>query len=174
MKHIVLTGYMGVGKTTLGKQLSAHYGLPFYDTDDALVEGEGQSINDLIFNSEGYFRTLETAYVQLALKKNIPSIIALGGGAFCNPETYKCIQEAHVLTIYLNMSDETCLKQLEQIKSSRPLLNTMQGEQWKIQALNLYQKRRPLYERAHVQIDREGLTIEDLIQRIEKQYGKIF
>lgn len=175
MKHIVLTGFMGAGKTTLGKQLSAHYNIPFYDIDDEICLGERESIEGLISNSEHYFRTLEKAYVACALNKTESSIIALGGGAYCQSDTYKIIQQAKdVITIYIAMSNETCLKQLEYIKTSRPLLNQMDGEQWKVQALNLYQTRRPLYQRANLQVERETCTINVLIECIEKHYGKIY
>lgn len=174
MKHIVLTGYMGVGKTTLGKQLAQHYHCSFYDIDEEIIQGEKSSIQELIEYSEAYFRCLEQAYVNQALNRTQPSIIALGGGAFCQSKTYELIKEANVLTIYINMSDNTCLNYLEQIKASRPLLTAMEGEEWKIQALNLYKQRRPLYERAQMHINREGLDLKDVIQSIEKQYGKIY
>jgi len=174
MKHIVLTGFMGVGKTTLGKQLAAHYNRPFYDIDDEICLGEHQTIHELITDSQAYFRALECEYVQAAIKQEIPSIISLGGGAYCHPKTYNIIKDAQVVSLYLSMSDDTCLQQLEHIKKSRPLLNAMGGDQWKKQALELYQKRRPLYERADIQIAREGLTLKGCIQRIEEYYGKIY
>lgn len=174
MKHIVLTGFMGVGKTTLGKQLSAYFNIPFYDIDDEIIKGERQSIQALIIDSESYFRALENAYICSAIESQKPSIIALGGGAYCQPITYKHIKKANVLTVYLSMSDSECTNRLDIIKSSRPLLNQMTGDQWKQQALDLYQKRRPLYERADMIIDIENLTLENFIQRIEECYGKIF
>ncbi len=165
---------MGVGKTTLGKELSAHYNIPFYDIDDELCKGEGQTIDGLITRSQTYFRKLEKEYVAMAIHRTTPSIIALGGGAYCQPNTFNLINKIKdIITIYISMSDETCLKQLEHIKTSRPLLNVMEGDKWKLQALELYQNRRPLYKRANLEIEREGCTVEALIKHIEKHYGKI-
>ena len=174
MKHIVLTGFMGAGKTTLGKQLAAHYNLPFYDIDEDICEGEHQSIEQLISGSEDYFRSVEYAYVEQALNRNSPSIISLGGGAYCNERTYHLIRSHEVITVYLSMSDETCLNQLERIRSSRPLLNAMEGDEWKSKALNLYQVRKPLYARADLEIKRENVTVEMCAERIEERYGKIY
>ena len=81
-KNLVLTGMMGVGKSTIGKSLAKRLSYNFLDMDRLIEDREGCSIN-IIFKNKGenYFRKIETALSLRELKKN-NTIISLGGGAF--------------------------------------------------------------------------------------------
>ena len=83
-KNLVLTGMMGVGKSTIGKRVASKLSFNFIDIDQLIEQKEGCSIN-LIFKKKGenYFRKLENDTTLSQLKKN-KSVIALGGGAFLN------------------------------------------------------------------------------------------
>ena len=83
-KNLVLTGMMGVGKSTIGKRVASKLSFNFIDIDQLIEQKEGCSIN-LIFKKKGenYFRKLENDITLSQLKKN-KSVIALGGGAFLN------------------------------------------------------------------------------------------
>ena len=83
-KSLVLTGMMGVGKSTIGKKLASELTFNFVDIDSLIEKKEGCSIN-LIFKKKGeiYFRKLENDITLSQLQKN-KSVIALGGGAFLN------------------------------------------------------------------------------------------
>ena len=83
-KNLTLTGMMGVGKSTVGKNLAKRLNFNFIDVDKMIEFKEGASINLIFKNkSEKYFRKLESEITLQALKKN-NSVISLGGGAFLN------------------------------------------------------------------------------------------
>lgn len=82
--HIVLIGFMGSGKSTIGKLLATRMERPFVDMDELIVQKEGKSIAK-IFEEDGeeYFRTVESNVLNDCLASSIPSIISTGGGAPC-------------------------------------------------------------------------------------------
>ena len=83
-KNLTLTGMMGVGKSTIGKNLAKKLNYNFVDVDKIIEEKEGLSINSIFKNkSESYFRKIESDITLSELKKD-SSVISLGGGAFLN------------------------------------------------------------------------------------------
>jgi shikimate kinase len=83
-KNLTLTGMMGVGKSTIGKNLAKKLNYKFIDVDKLIETKEGSSINSIFENkSENYFRKLENEITLQVLKEN-NSVISLGGGAFLN------------------------------------------------------------------------------------------
>lgn len=173
MKHIVLVGFMGAGKSTTGLQLAQYFGKPFYDLDTIIETGESKPITDLISQSESYFRRLETEYLQRTLQKP-QGIIALGGGAFCQEINQDLLKDDQFLTIYLKMTFEFCQKQLVKIKLSRPLLSQMSDENWETKALELYKTRQYHYNKADFTFIIDDWPTEKLIKQIENIDGKIF
>lgn len=98
---ILLIGYRGSGKTTIGKKLADRLWQPFVDTDDLIVRSSGKSIREIFAESgEESFRDLETAALQqaLALKDHI---ISLGGGAVIREQNRQLIQNSGHKAIYL-------------------------------------------------------------------------
>jgi shikimate kinase len=83
-KNLILTGMMGVGKTTIGKRLAKELSYAFIDMDKIIEKQEGESISSIFRNKgEDYFRKIEKKLTIIELKKN-SSVISLGGGAFLN------------------------------------------------------------------------------------------
>ena len=90
MRHIVLIGMMGCGKTTCGKLLSARLGRPLVDTDRAIEQAEGCSISELFARrGEAYFRDRETALVR-ELSRREGLILATGGDSPSGRRTVRC------------------------------------------------------------------------------------
>ena len=87
MNQIILIGFMGAGKTTIGKALAKSLNREFADTDERIEADTGRKIPD-IFEKEGepYFRRLETETLQKLEKEGIPRVIAVGGGLPMQPE----------------------------------------------------------------------------------------
>ena len=102
-KNLVLTGMMGVGKSTIGKRLAKKLGLKFIDLDKIIEKREGTTIKD-IFNTKGedYFRKIEKRTALQEFKKS-NNVIALGGGAFMNKDIRKEVEISGV-SFWLDLS----------------------------------------------------------------------
>ena len=96
LKNLTLTGMMGVGKSTIGKNLAKKLNYKFVDVDKLIEAKEGMSINLIFKNkSETYFRKIENDITLSELKKE-SAIIALGGGAFLNNSIRKCVKKLSI------------------------------------------------------------------------------
>ena len=122
MRSVVLVGMMGVGKSTIGRRLSARLRLPFLDADAEIEAAAGMSIPD-IFEAHGepYFRDGE-ARVIARLIDNGPGVLATGGGAFMREETRNRIR-ARAVSIWLRADADTILRRVKR-RVDRPLLQT--------------------------------------------------
>ncbi|OPX37226.1 MAG: hypothetical protein B1H13_13145, partial [Desulfobacteraceae bacterium 4484_190.3] len=111
MKNIVLIGYRCTGKTSAGKKLSERLGLPFFDTDDLIVERAGMPINKIV-EKGGWdlFRKKEREVIRKlsAMNKNI---IATGGGAFENQENREALKK-NGLFVWLTADVETIMERM--------------------------------------------------------------
>ncbi|MBT2687072.1 shikimate kinase [Bacillus sp. ISL-47] len=165
MKSIYLIGFMGAGKTTIGKELAACLNKEVIDTDEEIVKREKKSIND-IFTEQGelYFRLLETKMLQEL--NNRDAVITTGGGIVVRPENREALKgKGNVFFLYA--TPEEIFKRLEN-DQSRPLLK---GDKIK-QIHELYEERMPLYkDAANVIIDtthkESGFIIKEIISRLE-------
>ncbi|MEG1265102.1 MAG: shikimate kinase [Myroides sp.] len=125
MKKIILVGYMGSGKTTVGRKLNRNLNIDFIDLDEFIEQKEGLKISD-IFNQKGeiYFRKQESIWFNHLLNENKSLIISLGGGTPCYANNHLRLQDDNVLSFYLKASIETLMNRLKQ-DSSRPLLENI-------------------------------------------------
>ena len=121
---ITLTGFMGSGKTTVGKVLADFLGCPFMDLDDLVVKKAGKSIPDIFAqDGEPAFRLLEAQVLRKTVEKYAEStaVLALGGDAVLAPASAALLREKTVC-IYLRATLDTLLARLEGETASRPLL----------------------------------------------------
>ena len=122
MKNIILIGFMGCGKTSVGKRLAQSLNMDFLDTDQLIEEWNGKTISD-IFAEEGEsaFRVMETDCLKKLLEQaRNPFILSVGGGLPIREENRKLLSQiGHV--IYLKVSAEVVYKRLRNDKT-RPLL----------------------------------------------------
>ena len=158
---IVLLGYMGSGKTTVGKQLAKKSYLPFYDLDQYIEAKEGTSISE-IFKTRGeiYFRKIEHTYLKEFLKEKESFILSLGGGTPCYAGNMDVIlQQENTTSIYLQASIQTLKKRLEKNKSKRPIVASLSEEKLtEFVAKHLFE-RREFYNKANhtVKVDEKDL-----------------
>ncbi|RMB60636.1 shikimate kinase [Dokdonia sinensis] len=143
---IYLIGYMGSGKSTIGRLLADKMDRSFVDFDDFIEENEGMSIPKL-FKTKGeiYFRKIEMKYLEeLLLEKEGGRVIALGGGTPCYGNNMDRLQRAKVKTIYLNVSYKALARRLWDNNNNRPLVATIDT----YEALEDY-VRKHLFERSY-------------------------
>ncbi|MFL1896912.1 shikimate kinase [Aquimarina sp. 2-A2] len=122
--NIVLIGYMGSGKSLIGKKLSQRTERPLLDLDVYIEENEKKSISS-IFSEKGeiYFRKKETFYLNQLLKTSKNAIISLGGGTPCFGENMKYIQEDPTSkSFYLQTSLEVLTNRLFKAREKRPVI----------------------------------------------------
>ncbi len=120
--RIVLIGFMGSGKTTVGKLLARKLNMSFFDIDDMIREAAGESIGDIFrYRGEAVFRELEK---QSAVKASTfeNCVIATGGGTLTNAESAKTLKSCGI-AVYLHCSADTVYLRTENDGVDRPLLN---------------------------------------------------
>src|SRR5690606_16946831 len=154
-KPIFLIGYMGSGKTTLGKRLAAKLNRTWVDIDTFIETKLGLTIN-LIFAQFGeeYFRTVESEILKQHSSSNI--IVSTGGGAPCFFDNMKWMNNIGI-TVYLQMSTEAILSRIENAKTSRPLLKDLNNSDLKNFVEYQLKERSIYYNQAHIKVD--GLSI---------------
>ena len=163
MKPIVLVGLMGVGKSTVGRRLAAHLGLPFVDADDEIVEAAGMSITEIFEGfGEDYFRDGERRVIK-RLMDGAPQVIATGGGAFIQEETRKLIQ-AQSTVVWLDANIEILAKRVAR-RDTRPLLI---GKDPKTVLEELAKIRNPIYAQADIHISSSETPHEKTVNLIVK------
>lgn len=157
--NIILVGFMGTGKTTVGKILAQQLNKKFVDMDSLIEERAGKPIS-LIFSEDGeaHFRELERSLAQeLAAMPN--QVIAAGGGIVLNPDNIADFSRTGRV-ICLLASEEEILRRVS-ASADRPLLE--KGD--KLQSIkDLMAKRRPLYEAIHERVNTTGLTPREVAE----------
>ncbi len=162
-KNLVLTGMMGVGKSTIGKKLAKKLKRKFRDIDQLIEEKENLSIRD-IFEKKGesYFRKIEKKITLEELKKT-NLIIALGGGAFVNSTIRKEVKNS-ALSIWLDLNLKSIISRLRNVRK-RPLLNKDNLEE----TLNkIYSERKKFYNESDFRIKCSSLNINKIVNKITR------
>ena len=163
-EHVILIGFMGAGKTTIGKRLSKKLGVSLLDTD-RLIEEEAQITISRIFETKGEeaFRTAETRMLKTLAKYEDKAVISVGGGLPMREENRKILKEMGTV-IYLGVRPSTVIKRLKG-DTTRPLL---QGEDAQKKVRTLLNDREKLYqEAAHLTVDVDGKTVGQITTEIE-------
>ena len=164
-KSLVLTGMMGVGKSTVGKTLAEKLSYEFIDIDKLIEAKEGCSINLIFKNkSENYFRRLENNISLQELSKN-NSVISLGGGAFLNNSIRRAVKKSTV-SFWLDVDINELVKRLNKTKKRPLLLKKNLGETVK----KIYLARKRTYSEANFRIKCNNLNKSAIVEKILKLY----
>ena len=154
---VVLVGFMGAGKTTVGRILAERLGLPFVDSDVLIEERQGRPIKD-IFETEGeeFFRELEHRTVADLLHGQ-DAVVALGGGAVRDARTQAVLREARV--VYLRVSYDEALERVQD-DAFRPMLR-------RPDLAAVYEARTSVYEDASaVTVDTDGRHPDEVARTV--------
>lgn len=166
MNRIFLIGFMGCGKSTVGRNLARALNWKFIDLDQFIQEQEGLSITE-IFNQQGeeVFRLLEkNALEKAATLENV--VIATGGGAPCHHNNLERMKESG-LTIYLKLEPEGLLERLLPARKSRPLIANKSDDELLLFIREKLAEREPFYNQASVIADASVTGIEPYLQLIK-------
>ena len=164
-KNLTLTGMMGVGKSTIGKNLAKKLKYNFFDVDELIENKEGASISSIFKNkSENYFRKIENDITLQVLKRK-NSVISLGGGAFLNKSIRTSAKEKSI-SFWL---DVDIVKLIERLKKSkkRPLLYKKNISDT---VKKIYIEREKIYSKADYRIKCSSLKTKEIVDKILKLY----
>lgn len=162
---VVLLGYMGVGKTSIGEMLSQKLELPFFDLDDLLSKQENLSI-DSIFKNKGeiYFRKREHEFLKNHLQLLPSCVLSLGGGTPCYANNHEFLKASNIISVYLQANVSTLVQRLKKEKQQRPLLATVEDLSSFVGQHLL--ERAFYYNKASLTVDTNNKTIEQIVQEI--------
>ena len=168
MVRIFLTGYMGAGKTTLGKAFARQMNISFIDLDWYIEERFHKTVGELFTErGETGFRELERSMLhEVAEFENV--VISTGGGAPCFFDNMEFMNGAGQ-TVYLKVSVEELAKRLELCKSTRPILKGRSGDELKAFIAESLEKREPFYSKASIVFDAEEMMTDQDVYKISQE-----
>jgi shikimate kinase len=163
--NLALIGFMGTGKSSVGRLAAAHLHFRFVDTDELIESRAGRSIGDIFSQAgEAVFRGIEKQVVS-ELSKVQRTVISTGGGLAANDENLASLKQ-HALVVCLWASPEAIWERVH-TQTHRPLL---QGADPMIKIRELLVKREPFYKRADVLINTEMRSIKEVAQQVLHQF----
>lgn len=165
-KLVFLIGYMGCGKTTVGKKLSKKLNYDFIDTDDAITGMTGKSVTE-IFEQDGEnaFRQLEHSVLNSLSKRNY-LVVSTGGGTPCFFDNMS-LMNASGITVYLQMHPKSLAQRLTDSQIIRPLLQGVSKEELPDEIANHLAQRERFYNRAKIIMKGENLNFDKMVEFIK-------
>ena len=161
MSNIILTGFMGTGKSSVGKMLAQKTGYVFCDLDAIIVGQAGMSINEIFAkHGEAYFRELEANAVK-QISSADKQVVATGGGAVIREDNRMLLRKSGII-VNLEASVEEIFSRLIN-DSERPLLTDRKSVE---KLAELLEQREQYYADADIRIDTTGRKVEDVVQEI--------
>jgi shikimate kinase len=170
-KAIILIGYRGSGKTSVGKRLSAELGRPFFDTD-ALVEKQARMSIDVIVSRMGWshFRELEKQVIESVTGKS-NRIIATGGGAVMDPTNVGYLKRNGWI-FWLKAEAQILRQRIEKDQGAGTVRPSLTGQDPLKEIQAVLVQRHPVYQQVcDFMIDTEGYSVRDVAMRILNSFG---
>ncbi len=164
---IVLLGYMGCGKSTVGNVLAKNLKIEHFDLDFLIEKNENQTVSE-IFRTKGeiYFRKLEATLFNEIINKNEPIVLSLGGGTPCYANNHLLLLAENCVSIYLKASVDTLFKRLCIEKMSRPIIADLQQDSLKEYiGIHLFE-RQFYYNHAQCIVTIDGKTPNEIVTEI--------
>ncbi|BAO74265.1 shikimate kinase [Winogradskyella sp. PG-2] len=166
---VVLMGYMGSGKSTIGKELATVLNYDFLDLDDYISDKENASISNL-FKTKGeiYFRKKETEYLKELTNSSENLVLALGGGTPCYSNNIDLlIRNENVELFYLKLSIPLLTKRLFSAREKRPLISHLNTEEQLMEFIGKHLfERVQYYNQAEYTIDTDHKSKQDVLEII--------
>jgi shikimate kinase len=166
MLRVVLIGFMGAGKTTVGRALATQLHCEFQDLDDLIEQREGQSVAHIFASfGEARFRQAESAALRDLLQENAGQsdlVLALGGGAFVQPQNRTLLEQAGAVTVLLEAPLEELRRRCQAESKVRPLA------QQEARFAELFAARRADYELARFRVQTQGKPVEQVAAEVAR------
>ncbi len=161
MKNLVLIGFMGTGKSVVGRALAARLGRPFVDVDEAIEREQGRPIRKMFAEQgEPVFRAAERAMIQRVTQRD-GQVIAAGGGAVMDEENFSALSQRGWL-VWLTAEPDVILQRIGD-PATRPLLNTADP---RARVAELLALRQATYAKADAVVDTSRRTVEQVMHEI--------
>ncbi|QFF99423.1 shikimate kinase [Psychrobacillus glaciei] len=167
MYKVYLVGFMGSGKSAVGRRLSYLLKMPYYDMDKEIVKNEKKKIPEIFeLNGEAYFRKLETEFLQNFRKESC--IISTGGGVAMNDENIRIMRKTG-LVLFLDATFQDIWIRIKNDKN-RPIVQSSTREELE----QLYNKRRKFYKKsAHITIFTENRPLRQVTEYAGYQVNRL-
>ena len=167
MKTIVLVGFPGSGKSTVGRRLASRLSLPFYDTDSYFETKYHITVSDFFSKyGEDFFRICEKSVLEELLFLP-PCVIATGGGLPCHGDAMQLINES-ALSVYIKLSQKTLFDRLLHSKKVRPLLFGKTSEELLAYIEETLLQREVFYSRATICVKGENMDVDALVNSLQR------
>jgi shikimate kinase len=160
-KNIIITGFMGTGKSVVAKELARKLKMEYIDTDQVIEERQGLTISDIFARyGENYFREQENKLVrELSKKENM--VIATGGGTLLSSDNTRILsQKGNIICLY---ADSQAIYNRVKRKNNRPLLN---GENILDKINHLLKERKKIYDNIKWKINTTNITTREVVDKI--------
>jgi shikimate kinase len=169
VRLVCLIGFMGAGKTTVGRGLAAQLHWNFVDLDDAIESFERASISDIFSRSgQASFRKSESEALRRVLEtgRREPLVLAIGGGAFSKLENQQMLQAVRATIVFLSAPEEELWQRVNtQVEVLRPLARD------RVSFSQRLARRMPHFAKAHLAIETGGRSIAEVAQEIAERLG---
>ncbi|MDC3416195.1 shikimate kinase [Aquibacillus salsiterrae] len=167
-KSIVLIGFMGVGKTTVGQRLADQLKRTFVDIDEEIEKEFGMPPSDIFkVHGEKAFRQKEKELIERYSRKS-NKVLSLGGGAFLQTEVRDVCLE-NCLVVFLSLSWEQWQERVSLIIDSRPVLQGKSEEEME----QLYHDRQKIYGSHHIEVETDNKSVDDVAEEVIHKFTKM-
>ncbi|CAN5408482.1 shikimate kinase [soil metagenome] len=160
LRNIVLIGFMGVGKSTVGRRIAESLGFLFVDTDAEIVRASGKAIPEIFAErGEAGFRALESATLRALASLGQSGMVIATGGGVVTVDANRPLLRGLGFVVWLNADEETIYRRVR-ANTERPLVRTRNPRKT---IHDLLAVRRPVYAKtAHMKVDTDSLTTEEI------------
>jgi XRE family aerobic/anaerobic benzoate catabolism transcriptional regulator len=162
---VALLGLRGAGKTTVGRRLAKRLAIPFVELDQRIESAADLSLAEIFaLHGEDYYRRLEQDVLRQVLLERLPIVLATGGGLVTSPETYALLRNAAV-TVWLRAHPEAHWNRVVRQGDRRPMADHPQAM---ADLRALLAEREPLYASATIVVDTTSLSINKVVDAVER------
>jgi XRE family aerobic/anaerobic benzoate catabolism transcriptional regulator len=161
--YVTLIGLRGAGKTTLGRRLAKHRGVPFFELDREVEREYGATIGEILqLHGQPGYRRFERESLQAVLAKNPAAIIETGGGLAADPETLPLLLERS-LAVWIRATPEDHMQRVIDQGDLRPMARSREAMR---ELKDILKVREPFYRQAHLQLMTSGKTAEQSFEEL--------